>query len=1167
LLFENLNSQELKKIFQKGEREMKKLMVVLGMLVLVVLSGCGKSTEKAIIGKWKEVDSTETIEFFKDGTVTVIDKGMSMSGNYKFVGKNRIKMELGGLGALMGPIVSKISISGNELSMTMPDGKIERYQRLKKSSSIEKKRKVFNRRREKKTKEQTQVLKPMPEKKAPFFEVKFSWGKFRIGDFSVALNYLDREPSKANLYFAITKVKHTGSEIGPVAITLTDDHENNYYGSLNITPCDDFPIRLLPKNFAWIRKVSITMPKAAPIERIQLEDGKKIAFKKLKIVKLRFKSDFGKALLRPGKSAPVGKFLFFTTNGIIPDLYTWALSVTVENKEYNELRADVKCAIQFTDGTISSLGLPVSVAIPGLSKKTVQIKLRSLQDRKVPQLKTLLIFYRDYNSGQTTLKLWPISDKNLPPRVGQGAKEEIFIDAYQRNGGRERMENPVELPRWYVGVIRPKDEQDLLIQRFPKAIIVWDKQHYASRAYVLKGPILKKYIELGGPYHCSESQKALFLGAPTSELKPCKSAFGTKGNFVAFKGGAIFLQNNRTFVLMGKIGQKWDEQEDALGFPISDIQPTVSDVLGSDNKGWVQEFEGGYIYYITKGEQVGQVFGISGTIAKIYSKASWLGLPISDTYSSPETGHDQCDFEKGYIASSDGKTFQVFHYEPGVIAFVSDRDGNKEIYLTDASGRKQTNFTNNPSDDWCPAWSPDGKKIAFVSNRGGKEGIYLMNVDGNDQRFLTAGKEPSWFPDGEKIIFSKPMTFIRKIVWETKKESLKRIFAIKIDGTEIRQISPDASTAEIDDFKWLLRRHFVAPVVSPDGSKIAFAGGDWGSGHPYSINLMNIDGKHVESLSKRLGEKSQSGANPSWSPDGTRIAFRCDRGYDGPIGNVGRIHIADLKKSLISDPYLKVIWRCSGLDWSSDGSSLVFSGYKETGYTYTGTVDIYIVRPGLKVIRKITKGQGNNYDPSWTTGKQEGKTKIVSKKRSVPSEKISEISIPGKYILETVNSKGKRLSWEPGAMFLKKDGVVSAQYSGRWKIEGNLINFYEESKKVGKGKLSSIAIENWSVYDEPSWSANKIVPQNGATIIKQSSGENIVFSAYLSPQNNSFDLKLKEDGTFLMKGILKETWKIENGTFQIYRGGRKTDFSDGRIDGNNVVFKFEDGFLRLTRQD
>src|SRR4051812_26456720 len=64
------------------------------------------------------------------------------------------------------------------------------------------------------------------------------------------------------------------------------------------------------------------------------------------------------------------------------------------------------------------------------------------------------------------------------------------------------------------------------------------------------------------------------------------------------------------------------------------------------------------------------------------------------------------------------------------IVFVSDRDGNAEIYSCNVDGSNISRLTNNAATDDQPAWSPDGSQIAFVSDRTGNPELYIMNADG-----------------------------------------------------------------------------------------------------------------------------------------------------------------------------------------------------------------------------------------------------------------------------------------------------------------------------------------------------------------------------------------------------------------------------------------------------
>ena len=113
---------------------MKKVMkktIILEVLVIIISSmmmGCGKveaekSKEngkgKAIVGEWEQMDGTQTIEFFKEGTVIVVNKGdPPLTGDYRVIDDNRIRMNL----ALFGPITAQLSPLLDEITLTNPFG-------------------------------------------------------------------------------------------------------------------------------------------------------------------------------------------------------------------------------------------------------------------------------------------------------------------------------------------------------------------------------------------------------------------------------------------------------------------------------------------------------------------------------------------------------------------------------------------------------------------------------------------------------------------------------------------------------------------------------------------------------------------------------------------------------------------------------------------------------------------------------------------------------------------------------------------------------------------------------------------------------------------------------------------------------------------------------------
>lgn len=117
----------------------------------------------------------------------------------------------------------------------------------------------------------------------------------------------------------------------------------------------------------------------------------------------------------------------------------------------------------------------------------------------------------------------------------------------------------------------------------------------------------------------------------------------------------------------------------------------------------------------------------------------------------------------------------------GHIAFVSERDGNAEIYAVEPDGSGLTRLTNHPAFDGDPAWSPDGQRIAFRSQRDGNNEIYVMNADGTGVLRLTfhPGDDlrPAWSPDGQQIAFV------------SNRDGDSGVYVMNADGSGVRRLA------------------------------------------------------------------------------------------------------------------------------------------------------------------------------------------------------------------------------------------------------------------------------------------------------------------------------------------------------------------------------------------
>jgi serine/threonine protein kinase/Tol biopolymer transport system component len=91
-----------------------------------------------------------------------------------------------------------------------------------------------------------------------------------------------------------------------------------------------------------------------------------------------------------------------------------------------------------------------------------------------------------------------------------------------------------------------------------------------------------------------------------------------------------------------------------------------------------------------------------------------------------------------------------------LLAYASDRKGNLDIWVQQATGGTPIQVTNDTIDEREPTFSPDGAQIVFRSERGGG-GLYAVpTFGGGTPRFLAeGGRRPRFSPDGKAIAYWK----------------------------------------------------------------------------------------------------------------------------------------------------------------------------------------------------------------------------------------------------------------------------------------------------------------------------------------------------------------------------------------------------------------------------
>jgi TolB protein len=332
-------------------------------------------------------------------------------------------------------------------------------------------------------------------------------------------------------------------------------------------------------------------------------------------------------------------------------------------------------------------------------------------------------------------------------------------------------------------------------------------------------------------------------------------------------------------------------------------------------------------------------FGNLGVAAGKLTVQGWL-YDVKNTASPEVLGKQYTDVATSDAARliahkfADEIIFRLGGGIPGIteskIYFVSDRSGNKEIWVMDYDGSNQRQLTHQGSVSLSPRVSPDGSRLAFSSLTKAGWDILMFSLDLNRvvsfPRFGGTNLSPAWSPDGARLALS------------SSRGGNPQIYLCDVSGANLHRITSNKGPD-------------VGPVWNrKTGAQIAFVSGDTGLPQVYTIEA---DGTNQQ----RMTDQGYA-VSPSWSPNGQFLTLAWIRKYGPGEPGSSDIYLMDIA----SKQWVQLTHDGGRNDypsWAPDGRHIVFQSSR------SGKEEIWMMLADGTKLHQLTF-TGRNTQPNWS---------------------------------------------------------------------------------------------------------------------------------------------------------------------------------------------------------